>query len=159
MQRFTFGATLYLGVGIPLDEVGAQYFEAFPLDDTEQTLRVLFISLVIGSAVITLLAAAVGVWTSRRLLRPLDRISAPPVRSPPVTSTPGSPRNGTPTSPASSTRSTPWPTPSRPESSGRPLRLRRQPRTALTDHRPRRGDRGARSRRDEMPSGPAKLST
>jgi signal transduction histidine kinase len=76
MQRFTRGSTLYLGVGIPLPEVGVQYFEAFPLDDTEQTLRVLLLSLAIGSAVITLLAAAVGVWTSRRLLRPLDRISA-----------------------------------------------------------------------------------
>ena len=76
MQRFTFEGDLYLGVGIPLDEVGAQYFEAFPLDDTEQTLRVLLLSLAIGSAVITLLAATVGVWTSRRLLRPLDRISA-----------------------------------------------------------------------------------
>ena len=76
MQRFTFEGDLYMGVGIPLDEVGAQYFEAFPLDDTEQTLRVLLLSLAIGSAAITLLAATVGVWTSRRLLRPLDRISA-----------------------------------------------------------------------------------
>ncbi len=75
LQRFTFEGDLYLGVGIPLDNVDAQYFEAFPIDDTEQTLRVLLFSLVIGSAVITLLAATVGVWTSRRLLRPLDRIS------------------------------------------------------------------------------------
>jgi signal transduction histidine kinase len=76
MQRFTFEGRLYLGVGIPLDGVGAQYFEAFPLDDTEDALRVLLFALVIGSAVITLLAAAVGVWTSRRLLLPLERLSA-----------------------------------------------------------------------------------
>ena len=76
LQRFTFEGDLYLGVGIPLDDIGAQYFEAFPIDDTEQALRVLLISLASGAAVITLLAAAVGVWTSRRLLRPLDRISA-----------------------------------------------------------------------------------
>ena len=75
LQRFTFEGDLYLGVGIPLVNVDAQYFEAFPIDDTEQTLRVLLLSLAIGSAVITLLAATVGVWTSRRLLRPLDRIS------------------------------------------------------------------------------------
>jgi two-component system, OmpR family, sensor histidine kinase MtrB len=74
LQRFTFEGDPFLGVGIPLDNVGAQYFEAFPLDDTEQALRVLLLSLGIGSAVITLLAASVGVWTSRRLLRPLDRI-------------------------------------------------------------------------------------
>ena len=75
MQRFRFGSDVYVGVGVPLAEVGAQYFEAFPIDDTDQTLRVLLLSLAIGSAVITLLAATVGVWTSRRLLRPLDRIS------------------------------------------------------------------------------------
>ena len=75
MQRFRFEGDVFLGVGIPLADVGAEYYEAFPIDDTEQTLRVLLLSLVIGSAVITLLAAAVGVWTSRRLLRPLDRIS------------------------------------------------------------------------------------
>jgi two-component system, OmpR family, sensor histidine kinase MtrB len=75
LQRFTFAGDPFLGIGIPLDNVDAQYFEAFPLDDTEQALRVLLLSLGIGSAVITLLAAAVGVWTSRTLLRPLDRIS------------------------------------------------------------------------------------
>jgi signal transduction histidine kinase len=75
MQRFRFGGDVYLGVGVPLVEVDAEYFEAFPIDDTEQTLRVLLLSLAIGSAVVTLLAASVGVWTSRRLLRPLDRIS------------------------------------------------------------------------------------
>ena len=48
LQRFTFGGDLYLGVGIPLDNVGAQYFEAFPIDDTEQTLRVLLLSLASG---------------------------------------------------------------------------------------------------------------
>jgi signal transduction histidine kinase len=76
MQRFTSEGDLFLGVGIPLDEVGVQYYEAIPLDDTAQTLRVLLISLVAGSAVITLLAASLGVWTSRRLLRPIDRLTA-----------------------------------------------------------------------------------
>jgi two-component system, OmpR family, sensor histidine kinase MtrB len=76
MQRFRFEGDVYLGVGIPLADVGTEYYEAFPIDDTERTLRVLLRALVVGSAVITLLAATVGVWTSRRLLRPLDRISA-----------------------------------------------------------------------------------
>jgi signal transduction histidine kinase len=75
MQRFTFEGELYLGVAIPLDEVGAQYFEGFPLDDTERSLGVLLLVLAIGSAVITSLAGAVGIWTSRRLLRPLERLS------------------------------------------------------------------------------------
>jgi signal transduction histidine kinase len=76
MQRFTFEGHPFIGVGIPLDNVDAQYFEAFPIKDTEEALGFLLISLVSGAAAITLLAAAVGVWTSRRLLRPLDRISA-----------------------------------------------------------------------------------
>ncbi len=75
MQRFGFEGDVFLGVGIPLADVGAEYYEAFPIDDTEQALRMLLLSLVTGSVVITLLAAAVGVWTSRRLLRPLDRIT------------------------------------------------------------------------------------
>ena len=70
MQRFTFEGDLYLGVGIPLADVDAQYFEAFPLDDTEQTLRVLLLSLAIGSAVITL---------ARRHRR---RVDEPPAAAP-----------------------------------------------------------------------------
>lgn len=75
MQRFRSDDDLFLGVGIPLTQVDARYFEAFPLDDTERALRVLALALAIGSAVFTLLAATIGVWTTRRMLRPLDRLS------------------------------------------------------------------------------------
>ena len=39
MQRFTFNGEHYIGVGIYLAEVDADYFEAFPLRSTERTLR------------------------------------------------------------------------------------------------------------------------
>jgi signal transduction histidine kinase len=75
LQRFSYEGELFLGVGIPLPEVDTDYFEAFPLDDTQEDLRILFFALAIGSTVITLLATAAGVWSSRSMLRPLERIA------------------------------------------------------------------------------------
>jgi signal transduction histidine kinase len=80
MQRFRAGGDLFLGVGVPLAEVDAQYYEAFPLDGLESDLRLLVLSLAIGSTAITLLAGALGVWTGRRLLRPVDRLTAAAAR-------------------------------------------------------------------------------
>ena len=74
-QRFTFNGQHYLGVGIHLAEVDAKYFEAFPLRSIERTLRTLLIAFTIGSATTVALASAIGVWTSRRLMRPLARIT------------------------------------------------------------------------------------
>lgn len=75
IQRFRSGGQLYIGVGIALTGVGGEYFEAFPLASTERTLRLFLLALSIGSGVTVLLASTVGVWTSRRLLRPLRRIT------------------------------------------------------------------------------------
>jgi signal transduction histidine kinase len=80
MQRFRSGGDLFLGVGIPIAEVDAQYYEAFPLDGLESDLRVLLLSLAIGSTAITLLAGGLGVWTARRLLRPFNRLTAAATR-------------------------------------------------------------------------------
>ncbi len=75
IQRFRFGSQLYLGVGIALPAVNGDYFEAFSLASTERTLRQFLLALSIGSVVTVLLAGSVGVWTSRRLLRPLRRVT------------------------------------------------------------------------------------
>ena len=57
-------------------DVDANYFEAFQLGtDASGTLRTILLALVIGTAITVLLATGVGWWTSRRLLRPLDRIT------------------------------------------------------------------------------------
>ena len=74
-QHFARDGEAYVAVGIFVRAADAQYYEAFPLQDTNRTLRFLGTALLVGAAVTTLLAAALGWWTSRRLLRPLSRVS------------------------------------------------------------------------------------
>ena len=75
VQRFDLGDETYVGVGVHIADVDANYFEAFQLGSTQRTLRTILVALVIGTAITVLLATGVGWWTSRRLLRPLDRIT------------------------------------------------------------------------------------
>ncbi len=75
VQRFDLGDESYVGVGVHIADVDANYFEAFQLGSTQRTLRTILVALVIGTAITVLLATGVGWWTSRRLLRPLDRIT------------------------------------------------------------------------------------
>ena len=64
-----------LVVGVPLAERNAQYLEIVSLDDLQRTLRTLMISLLIGSVLTTIAGTLIGVYASRRLLRPLQRMS------------------------------------------------------------------------------------
>ena len=75
LQRFSLNGDPYLAVGVYIEALKAQYIEAFPLRETDRSLRTIATVLGIGSAVITLLAAGLGWWTSRRLLRPLTRVA------------------------------------------------------------------------------------
>ncbi len=75
VQRFDFRGRNYVGVGVHIAEADADYYEAFQLGSTERTLRSVLLALLIGSAVTVLFATALGWWTSRRLLRPLARIT------------------------------------------------------------------------------------
>jgi two-component system, OmpR family, sensor histidine kinase MtrB len=75
VQRFAFQDRNYVGVGVHIAEADADYYEAFQLASTERTLRSVLLALLIGSAVTVFLATALGWWTSRRLLRPLVRIT------------------------------------------------------------------------------------
>lgn len=65
----------YIAVGVALPDVNAAYYEAFPLSSVERTLRVIGTSLAIASLSTTLAAAGLGLWTSRRLMRPLTRVA------------------------------------------------------------------------------------
>lgn len=65
----------WVGVGLSLRAHDVGYIEAFPLDDTERTLRVLASALIVGAALATLIATFFGWSTSRRLLRPLSRVA------------------------------------------------------------------------------------
>jgi two-component system sensor histidine kinase MtrB len=70
--------TLILGAPLTLNDSnpGAQYYAAVPLNDIENTLDSLSYILVGASAVTAALSAVLGIWTSRRMLRPLAEASA-----------------------------------------------------------------------------------
>lgn len=74
-QYFTIDGRPYLAVGVYLATTNAQYFEAFPMADTDSTLRAIGTALGIGAVATSLIAAGFGWWTSRRLLRPLTRLA------------------------------------------------------------------------------------
>ncbi|HEX8804528.1 MAG TPA: HAMP domain-containing sensor histidine kinase, partial [Acidimicrobiales bacterium] len=75
-MRYSYHDTTLLAVGVPLDEEGTSYFEIVSLDDLEQTLESLGVSLVAASLATTLAGAALGWWTARRVIRPLTDVSA-----------------------------------------------------------------------------------
>ncbi|MFP5318533.1 MAG: ATP-binding protein [Acidimicrobiia bacterium] len=74
-QRVRFQGIPQLAVGVPLAEVGSEYFAVFPLRRLSDTLGVLRYSLLLGALITTVAGAAAGVWTSRRVLRPLADVS------------------------------------------------------------------------------------
>lgn len=65
----------WIGIGISLRGYDVGYIEAFSLDTTERTLRVLASALIVGAVLATLVATFFGWSTSRRLLRPLSRVA------------------------------------------------------------------------------------
>lgn len=64
-----------LGMAIAMTADDANYLEAFPLRDTESTLRVLGSALIVGSVLAVLLAGFFGWSVSRRLLQPISRVA------------------------------------------------------------------------------------
>jgi two-component system sensor histidine kinase MtrB len=74
-QTFDLDGTPYLGIGIHLAAYDTTYLEAFPLSDTERTLRIILTTLIVGATLTTLVATFFGWSTSRRLLRPLSRVA------------------------------------------------------------------------------------
>lgn len=73
-QRVELGGDLVLAVGMPLTPAGSGFFEVFPLNDLDQTLRTLSTALVLGAAATALLGAALGRSASRLALRPLTEL-------------------------------------------------------------------------------------
>ena len=74
-QLFDYEGEPWLGVGVHIRAYDIGYIEAFPLETTENTLRVLGTALTIGTVLATLVATFFGLSTSRRLLRPLSRVA------------------------------------------------------------------------------------
>lgn len=75
-QRFEYRGEPYVAVGVAMPAVDAQYLEAFPMEGTQSSLRVIATALLVGSAVTMVLAGLLGWWTGRRLLRPLTRVAS-----------------------------------------------------------------------------------
>ena len=65
----------YVVVGLYIGAHDAGYVEAFPLRDTERTLRSILTALALGGLGGLVLASLFGFSTSRRLLRPLSRVA------------------------------------------------------------------------------------
>ncbi len=75
VQRVQLNGTPTLVVGVPLADTGSTYYELSDQGELQRTLRQLAGTL-IGVAVITAVAAALlGLWASRRILRPLTSVT------------------------------------------------------------------------------------
>jgi signal transduction histidine kinase len=62
-------------VGIPMPTAGAALFEVAPLDDLERSLNTLAVILGVGILAATAVAGGLALWSSRRLLEPLDGLA------------------------------------------------------------------------------------
>lgn len=71
-QRFRVDGRPLVAVGVPIPAIAGDYFEVFPLDDLESTLRTISAALWTGAGVASLAVAAIGLALSRRILRPLE---------------------------------------------------------------------------------------
>ncbi|MEY3823961.1 MAG: two-component histidine kinase MtrB, partial [Actinomycetota bacterium] len=74
-QRFSIDGEPFIAVGVSINEIDVQYFEVFPLSDEERTLTIIGSTLIVGILVVGSLSSFVGLWVSRRLMRPLERVS------------------------------------------------------------------------------------
>lgn len=74
LMRFRGEGQPLVAVGVPLADRRAAYFEIYRLDDIDNGLRTLGITLVVATALTTIAAAALGYWASRYTLRPITRI-------------------------------------------------------------------------------------
>jgi signal transduction histidine kinase len=64
-----------LSIAIPIPALNAAYYEIFPLQDLEHTLRLLLFLLGVGALATTLVGVSGGLWLTRRAVRPLERVS------------------------------------------------------------------------------------
>ena len=74
-QRIEVDGELVLAVGIPIDDVGAAYFEFPSLDDVRSTLDSVRFALIIAAGVTTVLGIVLGAIAASRSVRPLAAAS------------------------------------------------------------------------------------
>jgi two-component system sensor histidine kinase MtrB len=74
IMRFDLDGSTQLAVGVPFEERAGAYFEVQSLEELEDTLESIGISLLAAAMLAMLAGAAVGWWAARRVLRPLRGI-------------------------------------------------------------------------------------
>lgn len=70
-MRVRHDGQLQIMVGVPLTDLGGEYFESVPLADLERTMRGLAWSLLGATAATIVGGALIGWWASRRVLAPM----------------------------------------------------------------------------------------
>ena len=70
-MRYSLRGDTVLAVGVPLVGMNASYFEIVSLGELQNTLRSIRLALIGAALLTTLLGALLGVWASRRAVRPL----------------------------------------------------------------------------------------
>lgn len=74
-QRLIIRGIPVVAVALPLRVAGADYVEVFPLRELDRTFRFISLMLLVGVLASGLLGASIGVWASRRALRPLTELT------------------------------------------------------------------------------------
>ncbi|MGI8754600.1 MAG: HAMP domain-containing sensor histidine kinase [Acidimicrobiales bacterium] len=74
-MRLNINGEPQLLIGVPLQDVGSLFFESIPLSETQKALESISVSLFGAALLTTLVGAAIGLWASRRTLRPLADVS------------------------------------------------------------------------------------
>ena len=75
-QRVRIGDGTEIVVALPLARARADYVEVFPLRELDRTFKFISIMLLAGVVASGLLGASLGIWISRRALRPLTELTA-----------------------------------------------------------------------------------
>lgn len=76
LQRITVGDRTMLAVGLPLAGLDEAYFEVFPLDELDQTYRILGAVLAAAGVAVPLASLVLGWWVTGPALRPLDHVAS-----------------------------------------------------------------------------------
>jgi signal transduction histidine kinase len=74
-QRFDLDGSPHQAVGVAIPSAQADYVVVFPMDYVLRTLNVLRNSLVVGTLVAAAGGAALGYWSSRRVMQPVARVA------------------------------------------------------------------------------------
>ncbi len=79
-MRFTSGGQTRAVVAIPIGDGNLDYIEVFPLESLASALERLRVILLVGTAVVAATGAVLGIWVTRRALRPLGVAGAAAAR-------------------------------------------------------------------------------